>query len=765
MKPWFIRSSSVLLTASLLLPIAHAQAQTPSTSVSKMASGSTQGNNTVFAAASKVKLTKEAALSIASKLVPTSGLELSNVSLRSADSWRTFPEWSFSWVKKEANSQDINLSYSVSIHADTGELTSYSRYDRTDSSLPYAKRISYQQAKGFAENFLAKYNAGKADETRLYLRDMPEPKTPLNNDFSYTFRFVRVVNGVLFPDNGIDISVNGAGTVTNYSLSWNDVNFEKATDTISEEEAEKKLFGLAKASLSYQLSWERSGADRNKPILGYMNPFTFYVDAVDGKALGPSLSPRSSTTDPIPVSTKKLPARHSGKALSQDEAVNMATNLFDLNGYKLRSSNYSETDYRGNRPVWNLEFMSESKSDVRYAYVSIDAETGDIYSYNKDLPMVKEKDSEKSAKKQNPEKLKEKAMESIRKWTPTSANVLFLNDNNPSDEQIYNSDRYHISFTRYIGDIMAASGSAFFSFDTESGEILSYSTESGSESYPEQPPKHISAEEAVDAWSKEAEVEAVYMLTPFTPEEQQKIQQQSSYAPKRSAKLVYRATTTPMDQPYFLDATTGEWRSLSSGKTLSLHRAAPEDLKGHPAEKELMLMYEYDALSLEDGKIMPQKQITRGEMIEMLMISLNQGRHYPMYAADRKATYSDVANGSRYFSAVESAVDRGLLDKNASKLNPDEAINREELADMIVRALGYSKLADYSGMFQSQLTDIAGTKHRGSIVIATTLGIVPTDKQTFQPQAKVSRADAAITFTRFLEKRGEQDTQPIVFRD
>jgi len=84
---------------------------------------------------------------------------------------------------------------------------------------------------------------------------------------------------------------------------------------------------------------------------------------------------------------------------------------------------------------------------------------------------------------------------------------------------------------------------------------------------------------------------------------------------------------------------------------------------------------------------------------------------------------------------------------------------------MIVRALGYSKLADYSGMFQSQLTDIAGTKHRGSIVIATTLGIVPTEKQTFQPQAKVSRADAAITFTRFLEKRGEQDTQPLVFRD
>ena len=84
---------------------------------------------------------------------------------------------------------------------------------------------------------------------------------------------------------------------------------------------------------------------------------------------------------------------------------------------------------------------------------------------------------------------------------------------------------------------------------------------------------------------------------------------------------------------------------------------------------------------------------------------------------------------------------------------------------MIVRALGYSKLADYSGMFQSQLTDIANTKHRGSIVIATTLGIVPTDKQKFEPQATVSRADAAITFKRFLEKRGEQDNGPVLFRE
>lgn len=762
MKPWFIRSSSVLLTASLLLPLAQAHAQMPTTSSSKAVSGSAQGGNALLAAASNAKLSKEAALAIASKLVPTSGLELTNVSLRSSDSWRTFPEWSFTWVKKDANSEEIKLSYSISIHGDTGELTSYSRYEPGASSLPYAKRVSYDDAKASAERFLEKNNAEKAAQTRLYLRDMPEPKTPLNNDFSYTFRFVRSVDGVLFPDNGADITVNGAGTVTNYSLSWNDVKFEKNADPISEEEAEKKLLEQADASLSYLLPWERTGADRNKPVLGYLNPFTFYLDASSGEALNPSLTPRGEIKEPIAVSKKQLPARHSGKALSQDEAVKIATQLFDLSTYELGSANYSEREFQGNRSVWNLEYVEKNGSNSRYAYVSIDAQTGDVYSYNKDLPIVK--DSEKSTKKQNPEKLTEKAMETIRKWTPTTANQLYFTDRSTEEGETAESDRYRISFTRYMNGISAASGSAYFTFDAQSGEILSYSADFGNESYPAELPKHLSAEEAVEAWWKESQIEAIYMLTPLSPEDRKKMQQ-SSYIPQRTAKLVYRVTSTPLEQPYFFDATAGDWRSLSSGKAISLHRPAPDDLKGHPAEKELLLMYEYDALSLEDGKIMPQKLITRGEMIEMLMISINSGRHYPMYAADRKATYSDVANGSRYFSAVEAAVDRGLLDKNASKLNPDEAINREELADMIVRALGYSKLADYSGMFQSQLTDIANTKHRGSIVIATTLGIVPTDKQKFQPQATVSRADAAITFTRFLEKRGEQDTQPIVYRD
>lgn len=760
MKPWIIRSSSFVLSASLLLPVASAHAQSPTTN--KIATTVAQANSVAQA---KVKLSKEAALAIATKIVPTAGMTVQNVSFRSADNWRPFPEWSFSWVKKEADTGKLLLSYSVNIHANTGELTSYSRHEQEASSLPYAKRISYAEAQEQAKRFFEKYNAGKAAETRLYKRDMPDPKTPLNSDIYYNFRFVREVDGILFPDNGADITVDASGKVTNYTLSWNDVTFADTEAKISEEEAEKLFKEQAKPTPAYILPWERMEAQNPKPALGYSNPFNFYIDAQTGKALTQALTPREAMKDPEPVSSKPLPARRSGAALSQEEAVQWALKTLNLSNYELRSANYTERDYRGNRPVWDLEFGEKGNSENGFAYVSLDAVTGDIYRMNKDFRVTKEKTTD--LQKPDKEKFKKKAMEAIRNWAPTTANQLYWIDRVEDEvkHQPYDQDRYQIRFERFIHGVAAASGSAYFTFNIETGDLLSYSTEFGNETYPTQLPKHLSGEEASDKWWTETEAEAVYALVPLTPEDAKRASEQPSYTPKRTAKIVYRATMTPFEQPYYLDAVTGEWRSSSTGKAVTLHRPAPADLTGHPVEKELLLMYEYDALTLEDGKIMPQKPITRGEMIEMLMISLNQGRHYPQYSLERKATYSDVANGSRYFSAVEGAVDRGLLDKNASKLNPNETITREELADMIVRALGYKKLTDFPGMFQSELSDIADSKYRSSIIIATTLGIVPTDKQKFQPKSLVPRADAATTFSRFLEKRDAQDNSATLLRE
>jgi hypothetical protein len=122
-----------------------------------------------------------------------------------------------------------------------------------------------------------------------------------------------------------------------------------------------------------------------------------------------------------------------------------------------------------------------------------------------------------------------------------------------------------------------------------------------------------------------------------------------------------------------------------------------------------------------------------------------------------------VASGSPYFASVEAAVDSGLVDKSQKELKPDEQITRGELAEMLVRALGYSKLATYDSMFKTDLQDVQDSKYRGPIAIVTTLGIMTPQDQKFNVQGVVSRADAAVAFSRFLEKRNELSSQRLPF--
>ncbi|MEJ8543989.1 S-layer homology domain-containing protein [Brevibacillus borstelensis] len=765
MKTLLVRSGSILLTASLLAPGSLAYGETKAalpvdakaSSAASPAMPASKGSTgqTVTAQADKAKISKEAAMKIASKFVSTAGFELNRVSFRSADPWRTFPEWTFSWVKKSKNDDDIELSYNVSINTDTGELTSFSSYDRNASKPEYANRISYDDARKKAEAFFSANVPAKWKETRLYHDDQPVQKTPLNSDSSYTFRFVRLVDDIPFPDNSVDIAVDSSGKVTNYSVSWNDaVTFESPGKMMSSEEAAELFRKAVKPTLSYTVPWEAQGENKDKPILIYANPFNFYLDE-DGTPLTSMLKPVKPETEPVPVSGKPLSPRHSGQQLSQDAAVSLVDQVFGLKGFTLRSANYNEGDYRGNKSVWFFDF--ENKEKQLFASAAVDAATGDVFSFYSNLAdTMKTADTKKEI---DPKAIEKKAMDDLKKFAPTWANRLYLDPPQEVSGEQQPDTSYTVRFHRLANGVSAASGSAHLTYDKKSGELMSFNLDFGRESYPSRLGDHISADKAAEAWLKEAKPEAVYMLEelPVKPLEQ-KSSVEIAPLPERKAKLVYRMTTTPLEQPYFLDAASGEWRSMETGKTIELHRTPPSDLEGHKAEKELLLMYEYDALSLIDGKIMPEKEITRGEMIEMLMISLNQGRTFGV-SAERKASFADVANTSKYFAAVEAAVDRGLLDRDSSSLKPDEKITREELADMLVRALGYRKLADYSNMFQSDLTDISKSKHRGAIVIVTTLGIMKSGGE-FRPDKSVSRADAAIAFTGFLEARSKLEETP-----
>lgn len=112
--------------------------------------------------------------------------------------------------------------------------------------------------------------------------------------------------------------------------------------------------------------------------------------------------------------------------------------------------------------------------------------------------------------------------------------------------------------------------------------------------------------------------------------------------------------------------------------------------------------------------------------------------------------FADVAAGEWYYSNVETALVHNVID-SAGMFRPNAPITREEMAVMLVRALGYNTLAQSAAAFGNPFTDL--TANVGYITIASDIGMIKgTGKTTFSPSLIAKREEAAAMLVRVYEK-------------
>ena len=115
-----------------------------------------------------------------------------------------------------------------------------------------------------------------------------------------------------------------------------------------------------------------------------------------------------------------------------------------------------------------------------------------------------------------------------------------------------------------------------------------------------------------------------------------------------------------------------------------------------------------------------------------------------------QATFSDVAPGKWYFSAVETAYAHGAIVAPGGAFRPDEDITREEMAAMTVRAMGCALL---SGSVQDDcpFTDVSA--NQGYIALAYRMGFITgVSATTFLPKATALREEAAVILLRAYDR-------------
>ncbi|HAG07122.1 MAG TPA: hypothetical protein DCL13_02990, partial [Peptococcaceae bacterium] len=179
----------------------------------------------------------------------------------------------------------------VGVDSATGEVVEFHDYAfRALRSDAGEKRLTREEALAVARDFIRK--VGPACAGHVALEKSP-PEWRRDED-THSFRFFRVVNGIPFPTDGIEVEIAPDGRVVGYRCEWHRVNFPRPQSVISPAEAARRWVANASYELKYYLPRTDDGRPCAEARLVYFLREAVAVDAVTGQVLGPDGRPLGS---------------------------------------------------------------------------------------------------------------------------------------------------------------------------------------------------------------------------------------------------------------------------------------------------------------------------------------------------------------------------------------------------------------------------------------------------------------------------------------
>lgn len=688
--------------------------------------------------------------------------------------------WEMNFIKRVNGKQTAAVR--GSLDAVSGQLLGFYNEQYTPvAQTTYPLKVDRVGALKLAEEFINQIAKSYSSEVQLNETYGVKPLPPLGGSVTHQIRFDRMVGNIPYLGNYIELSINSEGHVESFRLYWDEtIVFPEAGNYMSKEQAVSALNDAASLELRYVLPYN-APADQRIPRLSY-GMKAVAVDAVTGQKTDDDISYGYYYGDPskTPLTTEPLAAKPKPATLSEKDAIAAVEKAFPLpEGSELQGSGYTESHEEGDSETsssWNLEWsVKRDGNDLGSISARVNGSTGAVESYynfrNRDTSEGKGVTLEQAIAK---------AEETVKQQLPWLSHELYTITPSAKiyegrkPEEIYS---YDIQFQRKVNQAIIDYDSIYVSVDAISGQVRSYSSSIRSFEYPAKAPALITRSEALGKWMDYYDVqltyrvEQQYMLDGALLSADKVALMRAAGDPafaraeiKADIGLIYQLADKDRPESLFLDAQSGEWRSQSTGAVTSLELPRATDAEGHWAEEALQLMVAYRALELNDGKVTPSAVITRGELIKMLVLARNNGRSLNFEMTKNSAaaaSFADVSADSAYFAYVETALQQNLIDLGDGAFNPDEAVTRDDMSELIVRALGYNTLANYDYIFKVSFKDADAIVNKGQAAITVGLKIMSLSDGKFLPVKKVTRAEAATAFFRYLQKREELQEAPL----
>ena len=212
--------------------------------------------------------------------------------------------------------------------------------------------------------------------------------------------------------------------------------------------------------------------------------------------------------------------------------------------------------------------------------------------------------------------------------------------------------------------------------------------------------------------------------------------------------LLLRRGVTPEAGVMYYDA-------KNTGVNLDIDEAGSgyydeSQIASHGAYDALTFCLDHGFLSREaDGRVRPNKPITRGEFVTSLAKFCGVDESYRYYA---ETGYRDIASGSELAPYVKWARDAGLMDGSNGAFHPDDYLTREQMATVVARyltALGRAPGGAAQTAYKDQ-SRISAWALDG-VALCTREGILQGSNGAFLPKGKLTRAKTAAIVYRLSE--------------
>ncbi len=644
--------------------------------------------------------------------------------------------WSLNWNTNKAP----NKSISVSIDADTGDITNMNQWEDNLISSPKIPKYTKEDAIKVAKEFAQKMQPEKFKETKEY----EDINVRLYGDTYYggdTYRisFVRYIKDIPFIDNNIAVSVDkNTLKVRTYDFNWTTTSMPDASKAMSKEEAMKIFKEKLGLELRYNMIYSQK-LKKNVPILVYAAKNSVRpIDAITGEVL----NYLNYYGDPRLASTKDEQAKEvngnitpqeqniidkSKKYITKEDAVKQAKKYIAIPAEYTQQNANMYVNYTDSNAIWSLNWNYNDQAKNKYGYISvnIDATSGEMTSFYKggtdiDTPNDKKNIYTKEQAKKLAEEFIGKIQPDLLKQTEYRANPYEYT--NPVDKIVIQN----FNFLRIVNGIPCLNEGVNASVSLKTGEVTSYNKIWSKVSFPEIT-KNITLEQAYESLFKNLSFELKYF-------------KYFDYS-KSYGNIMPQIKLAYMMEPTYenIDPQTGEILDYN-GDPIKLNKDLSfTDVKGHKYENDINTLIQAKILTPNSDKFMPDNKILQKDFIKMLMKSIEPS-YYPM-----------ASSSDDYDQYYQQAINKRIL--SSKDKSPEAVITKKDASKMLIRALGVGFVAEMSNLYELTYKDAPqiDKAYIGYIAISSQLKLLEGENEYFNPSRELTKGEFASILVKFLK--------------